>query len=261
MGDYNNNKYLKSEIMTQSRHLFVYGYTNANRTNFLQELENDYPLRLDTNKPVALYLNQFGLRAHEKTTNPLAEIIAREYLNMIITEKIIMKIRLLKNQEINNRIMKLFRLMSQERIEDLSDIQRQLHRSKETYIQMYSKVQEGLIDTISMSEIPIPFLQLEMVIKDLKEIMNIDSCFGIILDKKEPLSYNSTRSVNDLIGSRINKDLSIKVAIEPNDWETYIGNNGQYIEYPHDYGIVELDDSYQTYMKKLKKQQTKEAEI
>ena len=116
---------------------------------------------------------------------------------------------------------------------------------------MYLRVLEGNVDTIPIMEIPIPFIQLEMVIKDIKELLNIGSYFGIILDKKEPLTYNSTRSVNDLIGSRINKDLSIKVATEPNDWDSYIGNNGQYIEYPHDYGIVELDSSNQEFMKKL----------
>ena len=250
MGEYSNKKYLKSEIMDQSRHLFVYGYHNETRTEFLQMLERDYPLILDTNKPVALYLNHFGLRSHEKTTNPLVEIIAREYLNMIIMEKIIKKIGLLNNQDINNKIIRIFRLMSQEKIESLSDILKQLQRSKEFYAKVYL---EDSVDTISMNEIPIPFMQLEMLIKDLKEIMNIDSYFGIIMDKKETISHDSIRSINDLIGSRINKDISIKVATEPWDWNTYIGSNGQYIEYPHDYGIVELDHSYQAYMKKLKK--------
>ena len=40
---YSNEEYLKKEIMNQSRHLFIFGYNNQARSNFLQSLENDYP--------------------------------------------------------------------------------------------------------------------------------------------------------------------------------------------------------------------------
>ena len=63
---------------------------------------------------------------------------------------------------------------------------------------------------------------------------------------------SSTQAINNLIGSRINGDISVKVAIEPDDWETYRDSNGQFVGAIHDYGTVELDDSYKKYMKSRK---------
>ena len=86
--------------------------------------------------------------------------------------------------------------------------------------------------------------------------MNINSYFGIIIDKKGPLATTSVQAINTLIGGRINDDISVKVAISQDDWETYITNNGQFIEAVHDYGTVELDDSYKKYMNLLTRKLT-----
>ena len=45
----------------------------------------------------------------------------------------------------------------------------------------------------------------------------------------------------------------MKIAIEPNDWEIYRDVNNQFVEVTHDYGTVELDNSYKEYMKTLTK--------
>ena len=88
-----------------------------------------------------------------------------------------------------------------------------------------------------------------MFVRLYKEAMNMKSYFGIIFDKQTPLMPSSTQAINNLIGSRINGDISVKVAIEPDDWETYRDSNGQFVEATHDYGTVELDNSSKTYMK------------
>lgn len=83
--------------------------------------------------------------------------------------------------------------------------------------------------------------------------MGMNSYFGIVYDKKGPLAIPSTRQINNLIGSRINGDISVKIAMEPENWETYVDSNGQFVQATHDYGTVELDDSFQKYMKKVKR--------
>ena len=83
--------------------------------------------------------------------------------------------------------------------------------------------------------------------------MNMQSYFGIIFDKKCDMSISSIQAINNLIGARINSDISIKVATEPDGWKTYCDVNGKYIENIHDYGIIQLDNSYTSYTKKLMK--------
>ena len=78
--------------------------------------------------------------------------------------------------------------------------------------------------------------------------VNLSICIS-----KNNISTLSVQAINNFIGARINGDISIKVAIEPDDWETYCGTNGQYIEAIHDYGTIDLDDSYTKRLSKSKK--------
>ena len=57
---YSNEKQLKNEIM-QSRHLFIYGYDTNCKSEFLKGLESEYPVSVDSNEPIVLYSNNFGL--------------------------------------------------------------------------------------------------------------------------------------------------------------------------------------------------------
>ena len=61
----------------------------------------------------------------------------------------------------------------------------------------------------------------------------------------------------NLMSSRINGDISVKVVTEPDAWATFITSNGVFVEYMHDYGIIELDNSYKNDMKKLIKDRLK----
>lgn len=105
---------------------------------------------------------------------------------------------------------------------------------------------------MSIDQIPIPFLQLDLFIAQFKRALNNNSYFGIIIDKQQDIAVSSTKAINFLIGGRINKDISMKIAIQPDNWDTYLDPNGQLIEAIHDYGTVELDDSNREYTKKLK---------
>ena len=92
-----------------------------------------------------------------------------------------------------------------------------------------------------------------MFVKQYKRGMNIDSHFGIIFDKKGYIFIPSTQTINDLISKRTNDDISIKIAVKPDNWQVYTDTNDQFIERVHDYGMVELDDSYKVFIKTLKK--------
>lgn len=257
MNKYQNENHLKHEIMEQSRHQFIYGYNQEHRNEFLRSLENDYPITENSNKPVALYFDTLGIPKTIDETNKnnyLASISSREYIYFSIATKILeysMKINSI--DEKLSKLIEMINIGASKKSKDIKELINDLKISRDFYYKQYINSITGIRNDFSINDITIPFLKLEMFINLYKEAMNIDSYFGIIIDKKEPFSKQSTQAINKLINGRINKDISIKVALEPGDWETYIDGNGHYIESLHDYGIVEVDDSYQKYIKKLKK--------
>ena len=263
MEKYKNEEYLKKEIMKQSRHLFIYGYSNETRSEFLKSLEDDYPVITDSNKPIALYFDTLGIPKIDvdlkNKENYLLYATSREYLPFAIATHILERSMKFDREVLDNRLSRLIRLTNRNKnfghaeIKSTEQLLKEIKTSRDFYYETYINYVKGLIKRIPIDDISIPFLQLEIFVELYKEAMNIDSYFGIIFDKKSPLMISSTQAINNLIGGRINKDISVKVSIEPNDWETYKDANERMIEIVHDYGTVELDDSYQEHIKTLKK--------
>lgn len=261
MGKYRNDNYLKKMIIEQSRHLFIYGYNNEIRRQFLKDLEKEYPLVFDSNNPIALYFDLLGLEKNNDN-NPndkMINFISNQYLYFTIATKILEKSMEYDSKLLDTKLSRLIELINRgknheyKNIESSKELLKQLKKSEEFYYENYININNGTINKIDITDISIPFIQIEMFIKQYKEDLNIDSYFCILFDKHYPLTVSSTKSINNLIGSRINKDISIKVAVDPNDWDTYMNTNGQLIEVVHDYGTVELDNSYKEYIKRLKK--------
>ena len=261
MEKYNNEDYLKKEIMEQSRHLFIYGYNNEHRSEFLKGLESEYPLLIDSNRPVALYFDSLGIPKIESNLDDkdryLINASSREYLSFTIATKILEKSMEFDREILNKRLARLIGILNRNKndghaeIKTALDLLKEIKTSRDFYYENYISYIKGIIEKISINDITIPFLQLKTFVRLYKEAMNINSYFGIIYDKKTPLSISSTQAINYLIGGRINGDISVKVATEPNDWETYWDTNGQLVEAVHDYGTIELDDSYQENMKRI----------
>ena len=260
---YRNEEYLKKEIMDQSRHLFIFGYNNQERSNFLQSLENDYPFTNELSNPIALYFDSFGLPKIEtdlKNRNSyMLQAMSREYLSFLIASKILEKTIEYNYDNLDDKLSWLINLTNMNKSQNygeivcVKDLLNEFKISRDFYYNSYINYVKGLIENISIDDIAIPFLDLEMFVNQYKMCMDMQSYFGIILDKKNNISTLSVQAINNFIGARINGDISIKVAIEPDDWKTYLGVNGQYIEAIHDYGTVELDDSYTKRLAKSKK--------
>ena len=89
--------YLKKQIMEQSRHQFVYSYSDNNRKLFLQKLERLYPIKMDCNSPMCIYLKEYGLPKISMTNNEIdkskIDILSREYLSSSIAHSILQKSR------------------------------------------------------------------------------------------------------------------------------------------------------------------------
>ena len=82
-------------------------------------------------------------------------------------------------------------------------------------------------------------------------MINNNSYFCIIVDYQKDMSLTSMKAINSLISSRINSDISMKIACEPIKWLSYYSLNNDLIENIHDYDIIELDNNYSEYVKSL----------
>ena len=261
MEKYVNEEYLKNKIIGQSRHLFLYGYENCHRSEFLQGLENDYPVIIGSDKPIALYIDTIGIPKINEGIKDRDSIVmnaaSKQYLYFTIASKILQRSmeydKLLLDNRLNGLILDFNAYKNQKNGEicATTDLLKEIETSRDFYMENYIKYSRGLINSIPIEDISISFLQIESFVNEFKKAMSINSYFGIILDKKSQIELSSTQAINGLISSRINKNISIKVATTPNSWETYIDENGQLIEPIHDYGKVELDDSYDKYRKKI----------
>lgn len=259
MEEYEHEKELKEEIMEQGRHLFIYGYKNEQRSDFLKGLESGYPIIADSDKPAALYFDSLGIPEMnidlKGKDTLLIHVSSREYLSFAVAAKILERSMDFDKTVLDRRLSELIGLINSDKnmgfaeIQTVEDLLKEIKISRDFYYESYIKYVKGLIASISFGDIAIPFLELDMFVRLYKEAMNMKSYFGIIFDKQTPLMPSSTQAINNLIGSRINGDISVKVAIEPDDWETYRDSNGQFVEATHDYGTVELDNSSKTYMK------------
>ena len=263
MEKYEKESFLKKEIIEQSRHIFVYGYLNEKRTQFAKELEEENPIQMDSENPFAIYLEDFALKKEDYDKKSLdqnkIQLISNEYLHFSIGHKLVQKtIEDVGIEEISKRLTKLLDRMnryskskSHPNMETVRDLEKVLEESK-TFYRTYFKKYIHQEQTPDINEVAIPFILLESFVEEWKKALNNSSHLCILIDKKEPIEIGSTRAVNFLVGGRINKDISMKVITSPEDWDSYRDQNGQVIEYIHDYGIVELDDSNKKYIKERK---------
>lgn len=95
-------------------------------------------------------------------------------------------------------------------------------------------------------------MPFDMFIGQFKSAINNGSYFGVIIDNQSDIALSSTKAINGLVAGRINKDISMKIATEPDGWDSYHEVSGQVIQRTDDYGTIELDDSHSKYLKKLK---------
>ena len=232
---------MELQIMEQ-RHMFIYGYENEARTNLLKDIEKAYPVIADSDKPIALYFDNLGLPV-KSTLSPKDAIISRDYLHSVIAERLIEK-TLESKQECISKMVTALNKVTYMDYKNVYELLNGLKQAKECYLEeyMYGKV----------NKIVKPYVDMAFFIK-YKEMMGINSYIAVIYDKKNPISISSTKAINDLISSRINKVMSLKIAIEPGNWPVYYNTFGDAVEYVHDYGTVELDDAQKEHVKKLKR--------
>lgn len=251
-------------IMRESRHHFIYGYDTLERKKFCEDLEEKYPILLDNDKQSAVYLEEYGLPNLEVLDNyyerHIVGLASREYLSFLIAYRILLNAKKsIDYSELNKRMERLINIINKNfmnsgfsSISDVDSLLMVLCNSKEFYLNSYKDyVLNG--NQININKVSIPFLDLEIFIRAFKEEMNINSSFSIIINNNQDIALSSVKAINDLVGSRINSDISMKIVTEPDKWKSFFNSCGAFVQSVHDYGTIELDDSLSQYIKTLKK--------
>lgn len=258
-----NNDYLIQSIMEQSRHNFIYGYKIIDRDLFVEKLQGNYPVVINTKKPMAIKLNDLGLpnlkQVNENINQSPIKVISNEYLSFSIASSILNKIMNDLDCDILNKITPRF-LRNLEtthlnggKLSSLSELKEILIEGKKTYLTAFKNYLETGNFDIDIDNLKISFIYLETLLSEYKKMLNNDSHFNLIIDNNERVSIYSYLAINSLVGSRINRDLSLKVITDLASWPTYETYNNQLVEAIHDYGVVELDNNLKEQILKLKK--------
>lgn len=251
-------EYTKKQIM-RSRHQFIYGANNDERIRTFKQLAEEFQVTMEDNVPMAVFLEEYGLPNIESIDMSMqTSVICREFLTSSILFSILREIQEKANIEAKNKhvqdLIKLFNYIkspSTLSINSLDDLVNMLANAKDSWLRIYANLAKGRM--LALEDVPYIHIEIEHIIIKLKQALQNESYFALLINHDTDISLISQQAVNTLINARINKDLSIKIAASPEKWGTYRDLNGQFIEYVHDYDIVELDDSYKSYIRKLKK--------
>ena len=256
-----NNINVDTEIIENSRHLFLYGKNNDERHKIFKQAVINHPFKFKEDTPTAIYIDEIGLPNIDTKAKDLDLIrikrLGMTYLEFCIVHNIIDSIQNTnqENEESCKKLLKSINSISSDiEFKDIDSFKNSLKRSKEFYSKYYSEyllTGETKLNFENLDILLVP--DLGFFIKEIQNTTGNHSFFSIILDRKKKIPLTSVQAINSLINMRSNGYLSIKVVCEPDEWETYRTLNERNIDYMHDYSTVDLDNSEKEYIEKIKK--------
>ncbi len=255
--------------MERSAHQFIYGYNGKEREDFLKNMVGIFPVKIDQSKPMGVYLTDFGLPKKaelnkETSQRPLA-ILGEQYCYFSIATNVVdTTLNQTDERDLNKKTEKFLRVINDQylnkntnKINNLKELRNIFDEVRNTYLFEYEQYTKTAKLNDFIDKLPHSFIDIGIWIKQYKEMLNTNSHFALVIDHQEPISLISYQAINGLVSSRINGDIAMKVACEPNGWETYCNLNGTFVERTHDYQEINLDDSTDEHLKRLRKKYQK----
>lgn len=257
------NEYMKDAIATHAWHEFLYGEAGEERKKFLDSMADDYPIKLDSNEPAVIYVDDFSLPKVD-AVNPLdtrVSSIAREYCSFslvaALVEQTIRQNELsMLNEKLSRFIKSANRMFITDEdmsISDIEGLRNALLAGKKFYLENYTKLMETGNWYGDFSTLPISFIDLSTFVTSYKRALGRSAHFAFVLDYSGTGAIVSQKAVNGLVTKRIAGDAAIKVVCHPEEWKSYTDLNGILAEDVHDYSSVDLDGSFREYVNALRK--------
>ncbi len=255
-------EYMSNAIATHAWHEFIYCKNNDERKRFIDGMVNNYPIKLYSNEPAIVYVDDFMLPTVDLGIKPMdirVQSVAREYLSFTLVAAIVEQtIQQNKLEELNQKMVKFIKDVNrlyinddEFYISDVSGLLDVLKKSKEFYQKNYIEMMRLGYWNGDFNSIPISFMEFSMFISAYKRALGRSSHFGMVLDYQGSGAVVSQRAVNGIVTKRIAGDAPMKIVCEPGEWKTYHDLNGMLAEDVHDYSSVDLDGSHREYIKRL----------
>lgn len=252
---------MNENIMNSNKHQFIYGIEQEKRDFFLKDLEERYPIQTNCKNPMAIHMKEYILNEDITKNNEVdlrkLYIVARYHFDFCIIWNIIDTI--LKQKQLNiledrmDRLFDFIRRMSLYEdlsINSLENLKFLLEESRDFYIEAYQKYLKGENFSLNINKIEIPFIMSDWMIPRIKELLNNDSYFGIIIDKQENFSIGTTKAINNYLTNKKNRDIVLKIICKPNLWDTYYDEKDRFAEHIQDYTTVNMNDPILLYKKR-----------
>lgn len=246
---------IKNQIVNEKEHCFIMAPNNEGMTSLLKEIEEENGLTTDCDKPMAIYLHDFSLPLTERINQTVErnkiKVVAKEFLHFSMAQNIVEK---MVSEGLEERSKELVTLLNnfilKGGVKDLKELEEILRQSRDFFSQYYVAYLKGEEQLIDLKKLRMFFIDINWFANCVKNSLNNNAHFSMILNKTESMPLVSEMAINDLISRSSNPDILMKIAIEKDGWQTYRGLNGMLAEYIRDYGVMELDD---TFNKKLTK--------
>lgn len=257
------NEYVKRMIVEQAWHQFLYGYNTDERSSFLRDMVEMYPVKIDNIEPVAVYVEDYSLPFVEnqvKGDSYQVKTIAREYTSIVLVLAIVEQtMRQIEIEKLNDKMRAFIEAVNRvminpgfDKIENLNEFVTVLKDAKKFYSDEYVKLLQTGKFQGDISSLKLSFVDLNFFVNYYKKALNMNSHFSILIDQQRTGSFISQQAINGIITKRCTGDISMKVACRPDEWKTYYDLTGMFAESVHDYSVVELDDSFPKYVKELR---------
>ena len=230
-------------VIWDSWHKFVY-YDNDDKSNILDDLSK-YRVKLNSNEPIVIYINDLGLPNvidETKVDRYIIEFFHHRYYELLILLSIIDKlIRDIDIDVLNSRFRRLFHLLSDNvDINDVIELRDLLDKCINIYKNEYvNYIETGILGKF-YNDLEISNVIIDMIVSCIKKSIGLEKYFSFVIDGDNIISKYSQMSINDYIASRCTGYLSINVLLSINNWKYYYSSNGQLIENIHDYSEIDL---------------------
>ena len=232
-------------VVWQSRHKFV--YYDYESIDILRQTEFSYLPKLNSEDPIVIYEIDEGLPKVDtnlKLDDFRIKMFHERYYELLIFLSIIDSIaNHINHDELNIRLKHTFKLLSygnKIEIKDINTLRSLLIDSKNMFKDGYIEYMETGEWNL-YNEVPIPFVMIDTIVDDIKRELGLEKHFALMLELPDDISKYTCMVINDYIASRCNGYLSMNVLLyRDTKWESYYANNGQFIEYVHDYTEIDL---------------------
>ena len=231
-------------VVSDSFHKFIY-YDDESISS-LRSLENEYVPKVNSSEPIVVYVSDLGLPKLDTTLDLDSyriTIFHERYWELSIVLAIIERLMShIDVSELNNRLIETFRLfsfISKRKIKDVNTLRDMLYDSKNMFRDGFLEyMKTGKIEFYD--KVPIQFVMIDNMLSHIKSDLGLERHFTFMVDVNEEIDKYTCKSINDYVASRCTGYLSMNILLNRDTvWKSWYSNNGQLVEYIHDY--IELD--------------------